>query len=154
MAHDFRKREEEEELVKRFEESLKKNSVDFFALEQYETIIDHYLDRTKYKKALSAVEAAIEQYPFSTELMPLKAQILSNLERYDEALEILERARNLNPADIDIYLSIGSVLSLMGKHSEAIETYEQALAFADEGEDELYYNIGLAYQSIEEYEGH
>src|SRR5688572_1898333 len=152
MARDFRKREDEEELIKRFEESNRKNAGDFFDLEAYETIIDYYLDRSKNKKALSAVDQAITQYPFSSELIPIKAQILSNLEEYEQAMELLEKARNLNPADVEIYLSMGSVLSLMGKHKEAIEIYEQALTFSEEGEDEIYYNIGLARQSTEEYD--
>src|SRR5882757_1076905 len=152
MAQHFRKREEEEELIKKFEDSLKKNSNEFFNLEAYEAIIDYYLDRNKHKKALAAVNQAIDQYPFSSELIPLKAQILSNLEEYDQSLELLERARLLNPNDIEIFLSIGSVLSLMGKHNDAIATYEEALTFAEEAQDELYYNIGLAHQSVEDYE--
>jgi len=56
----------------------------------------------------------MDQYPFSTELISVKAQILSNLEEYDEALELLEKAKDLHPTDVEIYLSIGSILSLQG----------------------------------------
>ncbi len=91
MAQEFRKREEEEELIRSFEEILKKKSSVFFDLEAYETIIYYYLDRAKHKKALAAVSMAMAQYPFSTELIAVKAQILSNLQQYDEALELLER---------------------------------------------------------------
>jgi len=152
MAHEFRKREEEEELVRRFEENLRKNSSSFFDIDAFETIIDHYLETSKFKKALAAVNQAMDQYPFSTELISVKAQILSNLEEYDEALDLLEKARNLHPTDVEIYLSIGSILSLQGKHADAIGVYEQVLSFAEEERDEIYYNIGLAYQSIEKYE--
>ncbi|HEY5825059.1 MAG TPA: tetratricopeptide repeat protein, partial [Cyclobacteriaceae bacterium] len=150
MAHDFRKREEEE-LIRRFEENLKNNSFDFFDVEDYETIIHYYLDNSKPKKALAAVNQAMDQYPFSTELFTTKAQILTNLEEYDQALELLERARNLNPVDIEICLSIGSVLSLQGKHEEAIALYESAFTYTEDDHDELFYNIGLAYQSLEKY---
>ncbi|MEQ9591256.1 MAG: hypothetical protein RLN86_01595, partial [Cyclobacteriaceae bacterium] len=102
MAHDFRKREEEEELIKRFEESLKKNTNEFFEINSYETIIDYYIEKSKHKKALSAVDQAMALYPFSTDLLAVKAQILSNLEAYDEALELLEKAKSLHPTDIDI----------------------------------------------------
>ncbi|HZX73917.1 MAG TPA: tetratricopeptide repeat protein, partial [Cyclobacteriaceae bacterium] len=152
MAHEFRKREEEDELIKRFEESLKKHSADFFDLDAYETIIDHYLFRAKYKKALIAVNLAINLYPFSSELIPLKAQILSHLEKYDEALELLEQAKNLHPHDVEVYLSIGSILALQSKYDEAIDRYEEALTFAEEDVDEIHYNIGLAYQSTEKYD--
>ena len=151
MAQEFRKREEEEELVRKFEEILKRKSTAFFDLEAYETIIYYYLDRAKHKKALQAVQMAIAQYPYSTELVAVKAQVLSNLQHYDEALELLEHALNMHPGDIDILLSMGSIYSLQGKHDKAIEVYEQGLALSDSEQDELYYSLGLAYQSIEEY---
>ncbi|HCW05964.1 MAG TPA: hypothetical protein DGG95_01215, partial [Cytophagales bacterium] len=153
MAHEYRKREEEEELIKRYEESLRKNSPIFYDIDSYEIIIDHYMAHSKFKKALTAVDSAIEHFPFSTELLSVKAQVLSHLKEFDQALALLESAKNLHPNDLEIYLSIGSVQSLRGQHAEAIAVYEEALTFADETEhDELYYNIGLAYQSLEDYE--
>ena len=124
MAHEFRKREEEEELIKRFEDNHKKNLNSFFDIDAYETIIDYYLEKSKFKKALLAVNHAMELFPFSTDFLTIKAQVLSNLEEYDEALELLERARNLNPSDIDVYISIGSIFSLQGKFEEAIDIYK------------------------------
>ena len=152
MAHEFRKREEEEELIRRFEDNLRKNSSNFFDIDAYELIIDYYLDHSKFKKALTAVDQAIELYPFSTDLIAVKAQVLSNLERYDEALELLEKAKNLNPSNIEIYLSTGSIYSLQGKHEQAILVYEEALEFNDEQQEEIFYNIGLAHQSMEHYD--
>ncbi len=152
MAQEFRKRQEEEELIKRYEENLKHNHGEFFDIDSYETIIGYYLEKSKFKRALTAVDQAIDQYPFSTELLTVKAQIFTNLERYEEALELLERSRNLHPHDLEVYLSIGSILSLQGKYEEAIALYEETLAFAEEEQDEIYYNIGLAYQSMEKYE--
>ena len=149
MAHDFRKREEEE-LIRRFEENLKNNSFDFFDVEDYETIIHYYLDNSKPKKALAAVNQAMDQYPFSTELFTTKAQILTNLEEYDQALELLERARNLNPVDIEICLSIGSVLSLQGKHEEAIQSLKRSIAVNETwvGRGQNYATLALACHSL------
>ncbi|HPI78901.1 MAG TPA: tetratricopeptide repeat protein, partial [Cyclobacteriaceae bacterium] len=110
--------------------------------------IDYYLDHAKHKKALAAVAQAMERYPFSTELIAVKAQVLSNLEEYDQALELLEKAKSLHPTDLEIYFSIGSILSLQGRHNEAISLYGQALSFADEDQDEIYYSIGLSYQGL------
>ena len=147
MAKEFRKREEGNELIKRFEDHLKKKKAAFFDIDAYEQIIDYYMFRGKFNKALQAVNQAISQYPFSTELITIKAQILTNLEEYDQALILLEQANALQPNDPEIYLTKGSILSLQGNHSEAITNYEQALLFADD-KDEVYYSIGLAYQSM------
>jgi len=152
MAQEFRKREEEEELIKRYEESLRKNTPGFYDIDSYEIIIDHYMAASKFKKALVAVNLAIDQFPFSTELFTIKAQVLSHLKEYEEALVLLEAAKNLHPNDLEIYLSIGSVHSLQGNHEDAITVYEEALSFAEEDHDELYYNIGLSYQSMEKYD--
>jgi tetratricopeptide (TPR) repeat protein len=40
---------------------------------------------------------------------------------------------------------------LQGNHLEAIENYEKALLAADD-KDEVYYSIGLAYQSMDDYQ--
>src|ERR1041384_1066834 len=145
MSREYRKREEENELIKRFEDHLRKKKSEFFDLDAYEQIIDYYMFRSKHNKALQAVNLAIGQYPFSTELITLKAQILSNLEEFDEALSLLDKAHSLQPNDPEIFLTKGSILSLQGQHGEAIENYERALLLAED-RDEVYYNIGLAYQ--------
>ena len=125
MAQEFRKREEEEELVRQFEEILKRKTAAFFDLEAYETIIYYYMDRAKHKKALQAVQMAMTQYPYSNELVAVKAQVLSNLQQYDEALQLLEEAINLHPGDLDIILSMGSIHSLQGNPDKALELYRK-----------------------------
>src|SRR5688500_17748678 len=152
MAREYRKREEENELIKRFEDHLRKKKAEFFDLDAYELIIDHYMLRGKHNRALQAVNQAISQYPYSIELITIKAQVLSNLEEYDQALELLDQAHAFQPNDPDIFLTKGSIFSLQGNFNEAIENYQQALAFADD-KDEVYYNIGLARQSMEDYTG-
>src|SRR5687768_18008507 len=100
MSKEYRKREEEgNELIRRFEDYLRKKKSEFFDLDAYEQIIDYYMFRSKHNKALQAVNLAISQYPFSTELITLKAQILSNLEEFDEALSLLDKAHSLQPND-------------------------------------------------------
>ena len=110
MSQPFQKKQEEE-LVKRFEASLKKNDPLFFDLESFEIIIDHYLDRSKNKKALEAVNQAIKLYPYSTELISAKAQILTNLEEYEAAIELLHQARNLNPNDLDLIMNLAWIVA-------------------------------------------
>ena len=105
MAKEYRSREEGNELIKRFEDHLRKKKTEFYDLVAYEQIIDHYMMRGKHNKALKAVNQAISQYPFSTELITVKAQILSNLEEFDQALELLDQAHALQPSDPEIYLT-------------------------------------------------
>ena len=152
MPKRFRKREEEEELIKRFESVLRKKTSDFFDVDAFEIIIEHYIALNKNAKALKAVEMAMEQYPFSSELVTLKAQIFSNLERFEEAEELLNNLRLVNPYDMDAMLNLGSVYSMQKKFDEAKELYTEALKTADELIDEIHFNLGLVYQAQENYE--
>ena len=51
MSREYRKREEENELIKRFEDHLRKRKTEFFDLDAYEEIIDFYMLRGKHNKA-------------------------------------------------------------------------------------------------------
>ncbi|MEQ9168542.1 MAG: tetratricopeptide repeat protein [Fulvivirga sp.] len=132
MAKNFKKKKEVDELIKRFEEHQKNKASHFFELDGFENIIAHYQDMGKYGQALVAANMAEEQYPFSTELLIIKAQILSNMEKFEEALDQLNKAEAYQPNDGEIYLMKGSILSLTGEYDEAIESYQQALVFAEE----------------------
>lgn len=152
MPKHSRKREEEEELVKRFEAALRKKKSDFFDLEAFEVIIEHYLSNAKNQKALKAVELAMEQYPFSSELITLKAQIFSNMQRFQEAEELLNGQLLMNPNDVDSILNLGSVYSMQNKYDQAIELYQSALDTTEDHGDEIHFNIGLVYQAQEIYD--
>src|SRR5690606_41775065 len=96
MARDY-KREEEKELIKRFNDYLKNKKFTFFDLEDFVFVIDHYLHAGKFNKALKICNLGITQYPFSVDLLLDKAQILINIEEYEEAMQYLEKAENLQP---------------------------------------------------------
>lgn len=138
-------------MVKRFEAALRKKKSEFFDLEAFEVIIEHYLSAGKNQKALKAVEFATEQYPFSSELVTLKAQIFSNMQRFPEAEELLRDQLKLNPSDIDSILNLGSVFSMQKKYDQAIELYQSALEYSEDQSDEVQFNLGLVYQAQENY---
>jgi len=90
-------------LLRKFEEFLKGDDKVYFELENFEKIIEYYLDTEKYSKALKASKLGLDQYPFSAVLMLDHAHALCNLEQYQKALKVLENANNLQPNDPDIY---------------------------------------------------
>ncbi|HLC83108.1 MAG TPA: hypothetical protein VJI69_04695, partial [Bacteroidia bacterium] len=50
-------------LVDRFEEMINNNKQYFFDAEELEEIIDYYFEKNNSKRALSAIDFAIGQYP-------------------------------------------------------------------------------------------
>ncbi len=54
MAENFKRRQEEKELIRKFEEELNGTDNSYFELESYETIISFYINNGKWPKAIKA----------------------------------------------------------------------------------------------------
>ncbi len=143
MGENFKRKDGLNALIKTFETQLKNHTLEFYRIEQLEEIISHYMELGKNKKALEACSIAIEQYPYSTNLMIEKAQIFLNLEKYDQCLDILEKAMALQPNDPEIFTLKGNVYLVQGLHEKAIKNYQKAIPLSEDPAD-LYYQIGFA----------
>lgn len=138
---------EQKDSVQRFEEMVRKNEHYFFDLSTYEFIIQHYISKGDFDKAISACNMGIEQHPYSGDLMIEMAQLHMDGGHYKQALEAIEKAETLQPGDYELIGLKGAVLLDMERFSESIEAYLYVLPFAEE-KDEAHYNLGLAYQGL------
>ena len=102
LSHEDR--EELNELLQQYENlsSGKQNS--FLEEEAFERIIDYFDDKDDLAKALHAAETGLEYFPFSSQLLIKKSDLLIASRRYKEALGILEQASLLDSTDINIYI--------------------------------------------------
>ena len=74
---EFSQREENNNFsVSKFESMLKTNSVHFFDSNEFEHIINHYLEIGKINLAKKAVKIGLNQHPTSTNLKLYKVEIL------------------------------------------------------------------------------
>lgn len=149
MAEDF-KRDKHSELIRKYEAHLSNQESHYFDSEAFEDIINYYLNKGKLKEALQACRISTESYPFSIELLLLKAQIFSDLNKNGEALEVLEDIIKLQPNDPDVLCLRGNIKLDSELYDEAILDFEHALLFTSEP-DEINYNIGIAYQTKGDY---
>lgn len=150
MAKNYKKKIENK-VVKLFEEHLRNKTSFFFEIEQFEEIINYYSVHNELKKALSACQRAQSQFPYSVDILLLKAQALSSLDQDKEALAALDLAESIQPNESEIFMLRGSIFSIIGNYSNAIEEYEKAIDLS-EHKDEVYHHLGLAYQDLEDYE--
>jgi tetratricopeptide (TPR) repeat protein len=134
--------------VRRFEEMLATSATVFFDLSDFELLIDHYTGQQDYPHALRACEMALEQYPFSADLLIDKAQILAMLSRTTEALRLIDEVAELEPNNPDVAVTRGIIYSQRSEFGRAVEFFEQGLAQSgdDHGRDDVEFNLGLAYQ--------
>ena len=64
--------------VKRFEDMIAQDAQYFFDVDEFEIIVDHYVNECNYRRALRALRFATSQHPCSSELLIRKAQILAD----------------------------------------------------------------------------
>ena len=119
MAEEFKKRQEKLiKLVLEFEMHLMHKKDIYHDSEFYEKIVKWYIDNYKFKKALNAVEFALSQHSFSSDLLLLKANILIGMQKFEDSIKVLNHAHSLNPTDENIFILKGQVLVILGKSKE------------------------------------
>ena len=73
-------------------------------------------------------------------------EALDRAGRSAEALEQFSKARAIDPRNPDVHYNWGNALLRMGRVGEAIERYETALTLQARQRDEIYSNLGTAFE--------
>src|SRR5215218_45555 len=120
MNENSEERNEELGIIKKFEAMVSRNETVFFDLSDFEFIIDHYTTSFNYKKALQACEAALNQYPFSTELLIDKSQLLAMSGNFAEAIDMIDQVALLDPDNADVLVTRGVIYTQKGDYQTAI----------------------------------
>ena len=136
--------------VRRFERMVDQQEPVFFDLEDFENIIDHYVTNALFDKALQACEAALSQYPFSTELLIDRAQVMAMRGDYTEAERQINQVAELDPTNADVAVTRGIISTQRGDFAQAVAHFRAGLEQEPERED-IHFNLGLAYQSWQKF---
>lgn len=119
--------------------------------EEFEKVAEYYFQTSNEEQALLACDIARTYYPFSSSVLLLKAEILTNGQKYGQALKILDEVDQYEAHNIDSILLRADILVSQFKHETAAvfleseaphfkgrELIEMLLELADvydEGED-------------------
>lgn len=87
----------------------------------------------------------------ASEVPLLRAQILTDLGRFEEAAEVFAQLREENPDDVSIAMNLAATQMQMGEEAAAFETYEELLDNPSIGPVE-YYQIGVGFYQGSDYE--
>jgi tetratricopeptide (TPR) repeat protein len=123
------------ELIQQYENAVKSNGSPHFDEDSYEKLILYYQDNREFKKAMSVIESAIEQFPFSGEFLLKKAEVFAEQNRLDDALECIGYAEVLDPSDVRIALSRADILLFKGEHDAALAEIHRGFELAETDED-------------------
>ncbi len=140
--------EEQLGLIRRFENMLKDNRVEYFDVNEFVDIIDYYVDFYQSSQASKAIDMALKFHPYSTEILIKKAQSLLLKNDLNKALEVIKLARSLEETNPEVYICWGVYYLKRGQQSQAKKQFSTAIELAEQDEIfDVYLVIARAYKS-------
>jgi tetratricopeptide (TPR) repeat protein len=145
-------RDDQRACVQRYEAMMSRNDKQFFDVEEFELIIDHYLEANEVKRAREVLDFAKQLHPGSVDLQFCEAQVLMSSGKLNKALEVLDAIEKLESFNEEIHLHKAGIYSQLRNYRRAVEHYRRALELADEGLDEIYLDLAFEHENLEEYD--
>jgi tetratricopeptide (TPR) repeat protein len=142
--------DDEDMSITKFENMLESNEIGFFDGDEFEQIIEHYLDLGKMPLARKAIAMSIAQHPESVNLRLFNAEMFIFDDKYDLAHELLNELHNVEPDNAEIFVQKANIYSKTEQHDKAIQLLELAVDLTDDPAD-IYNLIGMEYLFREDY---
>ena len=136
--------------ISKFEAMLKTNKVLFFDAQEFESIVQYYIDYGKLNLADRALEIGMNQHPGNGELLLLKSEILIFEGDFKKSLEIIEIAEKIIPQHEEIFLQKATIASKSKQHSEAINFLNKALDLTEDPL-EIWGLLGMEFLILENF---
>ncbi|MBK7298503.1 MAG: tetratricopeptide repeat protein [Flavobacteriales bacterium] len=135
--------------VERYEAMLSRNDHYFFDVEEFELIIEHYLELSDLEKAKAVLEDAQRQHPGAVDLMFCEAHLLMSFGKLNRALGVLDVIAKVEPFNEDVYLHKAGIHSQLRNYQKAIDHFKRALDLAEEGLDDIHLDLAFEYENME-----
>jgi tetratricopeptide (TPR) repeat protein len=151
--HYRQEREELKELLAQYENLKAGRTNSFIEEEGFERIIEYYDEKEDFDEALEACEYAMNQYPYSSSLLLLKANLFILTKKYTEALELLNIAEQIDNSDTTLYILKTDVYLALDMQEKAAEVLENALdSFEGDEKLDLLFELTDVYDDYENFE--
>ena len=137
--------------VNRFEEMLSSKTSIYFDCEDFQELVDYYLNILDNKQADLVLKYAFEQHPNNIELKIAKTHVLIANNKFKEALVLINEIEKIQPLDAEVQLTKGTVFSRLKMSDKALKCFNLALESAEFKED-VYFLIALEYQHNMDYQ--
>jgi len=149
---DYGDENEELDLVKRYTDFRDNGRTGFFDADEYECIIDHFINEYNYRDGLSAISMALSQHPLSVSVRLRHTQILIETGKPAKALRIIKRIEQFEQYNYHIFLFKGISLLLTGRKREASFNFKKAISLSGENRDDTGYSIAQSFIQVDMYE--
>jgi tetratricopeptide (TPR) repeat protein len=129
---------------------LESNEIGFFDGDEFEEIIEHYLELGKMTLARKAISMSITQHPCSVNLRLFRAEMFIFDDKLEQAHDLLNELHEVEPENAEIFVQKANIYSKTEKHAKAIQLLELAVELTHDPAD-IYNLIGMEYLFVENY---
>lgn len=133
----------EDEIIGRYENSVKAGKLGYFEVDELETIINHYLDDSRPEEAMNAVNFGRKLHPNSTMLLTKQAKLFFETGQTEKALSIIDHVQKIDSCDEDALLLKGEIFLRKGLTQEAMSIFKEMERNA--GKDDSCTFLNIAY---------
>jgi tetratricopeptide (TPR) repeat protein len=142
-----------DETLKRYEEVKKGESTGILEEEEFERVIEYYFQNSNEEQALLACDIARTYYPFSASILLLRAEILTQAQKYGQALKALDEMEQYDGKNLDAVLLRSDILLAQLKYDQAALLLEQrAAGFEGKEQTEILLELSDVYDESEEFD--
>lgn len=151
MENTDERSEHIQQSIEKYEKMREKQERYFFDVDALLKIIDHFIDRLEFDKALEVTKYAFTLHPQSVNFTLKEAHLLALMGNEKGALALLEKVEHVNPFDIEVHLIRGNIYNALEQYPSALASFRKALEMADEQKDDIYLSLAITYQNMAEY---
>ena len=120
--------------------------------EEFEEVIEFFIECDEAEKSLRICEIALLQYPFNAALVVLKADAYLELDLIDEAEELIENTPFLDYSDVNTYLIKSDIALYRDDTTKALSFLDEALNHCQDDLESVFLQYADIYEEMESFE--
>jgi len=142
-----------DELLQRYEQVKRGESAGMMDEEDFERVIEYFFENSNDEQAMLACDIARTYYPFSSSVLLLRAEILTQSQKYGQALKALDELDQYDQHNLEAVLLRSDILLSQLRFDQAARLLESESEFF-ESKDKVEVLLELAdvYDESEEFE--
>jgi len=142
-----------EDIMKKYEQVKSGEGAGIMDEEEFERVIEYYFRNNNEEQAMLACDIARTYYPFSASILLLRAEILTQAQKYGQALKTLDEMEQYDNHNIDAVLLRSDILLAQFKYDQAALFLEQkAEEYENKEKIEILLELSDVYDESEEFD--
>lgn len=142
-----------DELLLQYEKVKKGEATGMMAEEEFERVIEYFFQNSNEEQALLACDIARTYYPFSSSVLLLRAEILTQAQKYGQALKALDEMEQYDNNNLDSVLLHSDIYLAQFKYDQAAALLEtRSNEFEGKDKIEILLELSDVYDECEEFD--